>query len=237
MFKGFRIQNLARILVFLILLGVKTSIAADLSQNKGTVTYTESSEMTFEQLKTELVVYQNDHSISGLFTQNKWIKELKLNLKSEGSFRVIQQKNKPAFIVWNILKPDILNVCISGSELYIKTMNMNKSEIIQQNLSDIEASDPTGMAKLHALIVIDPETIYKKFKVSKSKNTLILKNKDLKDGLGQIKLTLNNQKIIQTVEVVEVGDDKLTINFLKIKKEKVSQSAANEMKCDDILKK
>lgn len=237
MFKSIRIQNFARILVILIFLVGKITFGADLSQNKGTATHVELFEMTLSQLKIELAFYLNDHSLSGQFVQNKLIKELKLNLKSEGSFRVVQQKNKPAFIIWNILKPDALNVCILGPELFIKTKNKNKSEVIQQNLNDIEASDPTGMAKLQALIVVDPEAIFKKFNILKSKNKLILKNKDIKEDLGEIKLTLNKEKLIETVEVTEVTGDVLTIQFLNIKKEKFTQTKANELKCDEILKK
>ena len=219
MFSMSLMRRASRGIVFLLLICAQSAVAADLP---------------LEKLKSELSVYQKNHSISGQFLQTKFIKELSLKLKSEGHFNVIQQKNKPDFIFWQILKPEEINICITGATLFIQTKNANKSETIEQNLSDIEANDPTGMAKLHSLMIVDSEVLFKKFNITKIKNTLTLKTKNQKDNINKIELTLNNNKLIEEVQVFDQNGDILKIQFIKLKKD---NAVLKEKKCNELLKK
>lgn len=165
------------------------------------------SQLASEALLQTLQLHQKKMPFRAKFKQVKAMKELDVEIHSEGELEV----KDAAHAVWKILKPSFFSVEISPEELRIYSSPSALPKVIKK--SSAESSQMEGGAWVHFLME-KPELVVEHFDVSLV-SPLSFKLKPLKENVGFdfIELSFVDRARLSKVYVQENKEDSLSISF------------------------
>ena len=161
-------------------------------------------------------------SLAGNFDQVKRIKELDLEIKTAGDFRVLRPKIGAPVFFWNIKTPKPSKICIDDIGLVMNEKSMSFSEVGAEAGSQI-----SDMLKI---VSMDSKGIEESFKVEKVKDKMLLTPKAAeKSFFKSAELTLNSEGLVRRLVLTEKSADQMDIQFSNLKAQ--SKPSARVEKC------
>ncbi|MGE0631835.1 MAG: outer-membrane lipoprotein carrier protein LolA [Pseudobdellovibrionaceae bacterium] len=128
--------------------------------------------------KMELIPFSR---LRGQFQQTKLIKELKLELKSEGSFE-INRKNEQSIptVYWNAVKPKLLAICIDELGMVVESGAGATKKKKTLQFSEVGKETGEQIGHFLRLLTLDQKRIGQEFTVFQKEDKFILdpKNKE-----------------------------------------------------------
>ncbi len=146
------------------------------------------------------------------FTQMKSVKEMGIELPSEGELEVKEKGHA----TWKILKPAFLSVEISPEAVKIYNDPKGTPRVIQKNAANGSEFEGGSWMKL---LMENPEAVMKNFTISDlGKNRFKLVPLNKKEGFDSLELSFKDDAQIEEVLIQENTEDTLKINFTSIPK-------------------
>jgi outer membrane lipoprotein-sorting protein len=156
--------------------------------------------------------------LEGQFKQTKNLKELDLEIKTEGDFKVLRPTETASVFYWNILKPKPSHICIDEVGILIDSADGNPEK--KKNLKFSEVGKETGdqIVSLLKIITMDPNKIDEEFAVQKGANNYVLTPKKKEAAFFEsATLSVNAKGLVQQVTILEKSQDQIRIEFLNLK--------------------
>lgn len=160
------------------------------------------------KLKEILIKHQTQIPFHSSFTQVKSVKEMGIELASEGELEV----KAKGYATWKILKPAFLSVEISPEAIKIYNDPQGNPRIIKKNAANGSEFEGGSWMKL---LMENPEDLMKNFAVSDlGNNRFKLVPLGKKEGFDSLVLGFKVDSHIEEVLIQENTEDTLKINFV-----------------------
>lgn len=186
--------------------------------------------LNLEEIKKEFKKFEKPSLLSGHFEQQKKLKELDVEIKTSGKFRIKRLSAQKVALIWKIEKPDSMMVCIDEQTVVFDNPRLKKKTTLK--MSEISQQDSSGLTKMVHLIKMNPETLEQDFIITggPKKFTVVPKNKG-DYQFAQAILELDAQKNLKQVVLHEVNEDSLHIQFTNTKETSMNRMQIMEKAC------
>ncbi|UYL09604.1 outer membrane lipoprotein carrier protein LolA [Bdellovibrio sp. SKB1291214] len=167
--------------------------------------------------------------LTGQFKQSKILKELDVEIKTEGRFQVLRPTPEKSVFHWNITKPKPSNICIDGVGIVVDSGMPPQRKNLKFSEVGKEAGDQ--IASLLKIITMNQNRITEEFVVQKQGAQYLLTPKNLEKAFFETAtLDINKDGLVKNVLIKEKSKDEIRIEFLDMK----TQVAAvlKDEKCD-----
>jgi hypothetical protein len=160
----------------------------------------------------------NFEQLMGRFKQKKILKEMDVEIKTEGHFQVLRQGPSASIFRWDIEKPKPSHICIDSVGIVIDSGEgeMRKKKNLKFSEVGKEAGDQ--IASLLKIITMDQSKIADEFDIQKQGKVFVLTPKN-KEGAFFASSTLDVGKsgLVQSVVIQEKSKDEIHIDFVDMK--------------------
>jgi outer membrane lipoprotein-sorting protein len=171
-------------------------------------------------------------TLSGQFSQSKYVKDLDVTLNTQGNFRIRRLLAGGSVVHWNVQKPKASSICIDEKGVVLGNQ--------QLNFSDISSGDVGPLGGLLKLMTLDPDQIHSEFKVEKEVQKKVQK-KEVFFVLTQLhpnlaffeyaKIQLDRRGLLKKLVLHEKSQDEMTISFSGLKTT-ASGNSDKENRCE-----
>lgn len=161
--------------------------------------------------KMNLKIFKN---LRGHFEQNKLLKELQVEIKTEGNFEV---NRETSVFHWNVEKPKPSAVCLDKTGVVMDSAGTKKK------ISFAEIGEDSGrqIASLLKLMSSDPKQLIEEFEVTEikgSQKSFLLKPlKPENVFFDSAELHVDKAGLVDQIKLIEKSHDELLIQFTQLK--------------------
>jgi hypothetical protein len=171
----------------------------------------------------------NFEQLEGRFQQTKLLKELDLEIKTEGDFQVLRQPQNASVFRWNIQKPKVSKICIDSVGILIDSADGDPAKKKNLKFSEVGKEAGDQIASLLKIITMDQGKIGEEFEITPQGKTYLLTPKDPAKAFFQsANLEINGKGLAEKVTIREKSQDEIRIRFTDLK---TSNTPAKEQKC------
>ncbi|MFZ3231631.1 MAG: outer-membrane lipoprotein carrier protein LolA [Pseudobdellovibrio sp.] len=192
-----------------------------------------ASEAEFLDAKTiqqNFKTFSKPSILSGQFEQTKTIKDLQVSIKTIGKFKIKKATQQHIEVLWQIQKPEQMNVCISEDQIIFDNILLKKRTTLK--LSEISSQDSSGLSKLIHLIKLDPNEISTGFNIQiKDGKILVFPKVKNQYSFLHAELELDSNKNLKKIFLVEPSEDSLEVNFIKTQEKIMTTKDSNQKEC------
>jgi outer membrane lipoprotein-sorting protein len=168
--------------------------------------------LTEGELTQKLHQYQSISSIESTFHQVKSIKDMGIEIKSEGHFRV----KRPRDIMWQIIKPSAVTISMHDNEIKIETGKGSDLQTQTYKLSEMPSGKMAeSMTGLMDWLDLNAHRLYNQYTVfleTKNVFKFIPKKKDT-SPFQNLEMHLNLSGFINEIQILENSGDSIDIQF------------------------
>ena len=172
----------------------------------------DSGVLTEAQLSQKLRQYQSIVSVEAPFKQIKTIKDMGLEIKSEGIFSL----KRPRQVRWEILKPSPVLISMNDREIVLKTGTKKESHTQTFKFDEIPSTKIAGsMTGLMAWLDLNSKDLYRQYEVfadGDNRFKFIPRDKTASPFLNLV-MKMNNKGLVEKVDINEVSGDSMSIVF------------------------
>jgi hypothetical protein len=187
--------------------------------------------LTVDQIKADFKKFQKPSLVKGEFEQNKTIKELGVSIKTSGVFEITQITAEQSLVLWEIRKPEKVKICLDGNKLVYEDLKLRKKMVLKA--SDISSADNPAISKLVELLKMNPEKIGDDFKIKKmNAKYVVFPKKDDKNFFISAEITLNRDKNITSMKLIESNEDTLEIKMKNISEKTIKINNSTQTACN-----
>ncbi|WP_413293201.1 LolA family protein [Bdellovibrio sp. HCB185ZH] len=166
--------------------------------------------------------------LSGQFKQSKSLKELDVEIKTEGNFQVLRPTPDTSVFHWNIEKPKPSNICIDGVGIVVDSGTPMKRKNLKFSEVGREAGDQ--IASLLKIITMNQSRIAEEFVIQKQGGSFLLNPKNPAQAFFEsATLDIGKSGLVKKVVILEKSKDEIQIDFLNMKTQ--SSAIAKDEKC------
>lgn len=164
----------------------------------------------------------NFRELKGRFKQTKIIKELGVEINTEGRFHILKPSPGVSVFHWDIEKPRASRICIDGTGIVIDSEGGNPQgkSAKRKDLRFSEVGKEAGdqIANLLKVIIMDEGRIPEDFTVEKKDRHFVLSPKK-KEGAFFESVTVEIAKsgLVQNVDIREKSQDEIHLHFMDLK--------------------
>lgn len=174
----------------------------------------QAATLTEKQLSERLAQYRSISRLEATFKQTKTIKDLDVQIKSEGRF-VLEKGGK---VQWEILKPSHVVISMNHEVVKIQTDGENGKEIQTQTVHFNDLPSKKVAQSLSGLMVwlnLDSHELASKYDVSKEKNEFRFTPREKKsfDPFQNLLMALDAHGHVKEVKILENSGDFIDIEF------------------------
>lgn len=155
--------------------------------------------------------------LQGSFKQIKWMRDLEVEIKIEGNFKVLKPNKESSIFYWNIEKPKPSQICIDKIGILIETPSVEtkKKDLKFSEVGKEVGDQITGLLKL---IMMDQEKIVDEFEVKKNSDHFLLTPKKTREAVFEfVQLKINAEGFVSHVMIKEKSQDEIRIQFSGLK--------------------
>jgi outer membrane lipoprotein-sorting protein len=164
------------------------------------------------ELAKKLKFYASISTLSVTFKQTKNLKDMGVQLKSEGRLSL----HRPNKVVWEITQPSPLEVTLEHDQIQIRSGRGPAAQVQTLKMSEASLDQPTqSMAGLIAWLNLDARALSEQYKVfAKDSNSFRFepKQKDLMP-FDNLEMSLGKDGQLKRLTLHEVSQDTLDIEF------------------------
>jgi hypothetical protein len=205
------------VLTFLfLLLGASWSTAADSqtsAQAKGARPAAAATDNASHNEILKKMALKKFKNLKGIFAQEKVLKDLNVQIKTEGSFEVDRESS---VFHWNVEKPKPSQVCLDKTGIVMDSAGSKK----KITFAEIGESSGRQIASLLKLMSSDPKQLVEEFEVSEvvnSKGSYLLKPLKLENVFfDSAELHVAQTGLVDKIKIIEKSKDELNIQFSKL---------------------
>jgi hypothetical protein len=166
--------------------------------------------------------------LSGQFKQSKNLKELDVEIKTEGNFQVLRPTPDTSVFHWNIEKPKPSNICIDGVGIVVDSGTPLKRKNLKFSEVGREAGDQ--IASLLKIITMNQSRIAEEFNIQKQGGLFLLTPKNPGQAFFESStLEIDKSGLVKKVLILEKSKDEIRIEFLGMKTQ--NSAIAKDEKC------
>jgi len=172
----------------------------------------------------------NFEQLNGKFKQTKILKELNVEIKTEGRFQVLKQGKDASIFRWDIVKPKPSKICIDSLGIVMDSADGDPAKRKNLKFSEVGKEAGDQIASLLKIITMDQNKIGDEFTIEKQDKLFVLSPKN-KDGafFETATLDINKAGLAQNVMIKEKSQDEIQIHFSDLKTK--TTPAAKEETC------
>lgn len=164
------------------------------------------------EMSDRLKFYSSIHEFAAKFRQIKHLKDMGVDLKSEGRVQVV----RPDQVIWEIMKPSHVTVKIDKSRVEIVSGNGPEKTVQSLKLEDLPHDKAAGgIGLLLPWLTLDAKrlsTDYKIFEVEKK--SFRFEPQAAASGLFEkIEIQLDDSGFLRRLQLMESSGDSLDIDF------------------------
>jgi hypothetical protein len=166
--------------------------------------------------------------LTGQFKQSKILKELDVEIKTEGRFQVLRPTAESSVFHWDIVKPKPSNICIDSVGIVVASGTPPKRKNLKFSEVGKEAGDQ--IASLLKIITMNQDRIAEEFVIQKQGAQYLLTPKNLPQAFFETAtLDINKEGLVKNVLIKEKSKDEIRIEFLDMKTQ--AAAIAKDEKC------
>jgi hypothetical protein len=160
---------------------------------------------------------KNFEDLKGRFFQVKTLKELGVEIKSEGNFQVSRKSEKDRIFHWNVEKPKPSKVCIDAKGIALES----NGSVKKISFSEMGPDSGEQMSSLLKLISLDPSQLPQDFKIEAIGPDFLLTPLKPETVFFQTALVHVDAKgLVDHLVLKEKSQDELKVQFKNLSTEK-----------------
>lgn len=160
----------------------------------------------------------NFGELIGVFTQTKLIHELNVEIKTEGTFKILKPNLVSSVFYWNIEKPKVSKICIDQVGLVIETFVAESPKKKYLKFSEVGQDVGDQILSLLKLMMMDQEKILQNYNVKFEKKFWLLIPKAEKGAFFKsAQLKINSLGLLDKIIIKEKSKDEIHLQFSNLK--------------------
>jgi outer membrane lipoprotein-sorting protein len=175
-----------------------------------------SKPLAEKELREKLKLYQSIQKLEVAFKQTKTIKDLEVQLKSEGHLTLI----RPNRVIWEIKSPAPVLVSLDEREIQIRSGRGPDSSTMTMKISDAPSDESSkSISGLVAWLNLDATKLHSQYQIYSSGGSAYRFVPKEKAGspFEELEMTLGSGGHLKKLRIHEVSGDLLNIEFTQPK--------------------
>lgn len=163
-------------------------------------------------LAEKLKEYRAIHSLEATFKQSKRFRDMTIELKSAGRFKLERSKG---VVTWEVLRPSPLKATLSRDEMRIESGSGPTRDANVIKLAEAGGRAASGLGMLVAWLELDAEKLAKDYavtKVGERAYRFVPKDK-AQNPFKELELWLDANGFMAKLQVQEISGDRFDIEF------------------------